>query len=305
MRPSVPRPLWPLLPKYKSDLGSSDPKAIKLKFVDDLSILCNINLSKEVIPDPVDRARPFNHGERTGHVLSSSSTLQLFLNELETFSDENMMKINDSKTCIMKFTTTRSRDFPPEFAFRDKDNLKVVGTTKLLGVLVDSNLKWESNTAHICKKASSKLWLLRRMSTMGLDFSTILDYYLKEVRSHLELAAPAWHSNLTMKLSSDIERIQKIAVGIILGTYEHPYHISCTILGIEPLFLRRVSICLNFAKKTALSPLSRHRDLFQKPSYKHDTRFKDEKFIEHVWNNGRFRDSPLPFLTRLLNNNIS
>ena len=215
------------------------------------------------------------------------------------------MRINDSKTCIIKFTKTRSRDFPPEFAFHNKDNLKVVETTKLLGVLIDSNLKWESNTYHICKKASSKLWLLRRMSNMGLDSTTILDYYMKEVRSHLELAAPAWHSNLTLKLSADIERVQKVAVGIILGTYEHPYEISCTILGIEPLSLRRTTLCSNFAVKTALCPFSRHKDLFFKPSYNHDTRFKNTKFIEHTWNNERFYDSPLPYLTRLLNKQLS
>ena len=33
LRPSIPRPIWPLLPKM-----NNDPVAIKLKFVDDLSI---------------------------------------------------------------------------------------------------------------------------------------------------------------------------------------------------------------------------------------------------------------------------
>ena len=304
MRPPVPRPIWPLLRKFKSPLGSTDPPAVKLKFVDDLSILCNINLSKEVILDPVNRPRPFNHGERTGHVLSSPSTLQLCLDELESFANSNLMRINDSKTCLMKFSKSRSKDFPPEFAFQGKDNLKVVNTTKLLGVMIDSNLGWETNTNHICKKASSKLWLLRRMNIMGLDYLTILDYYIKEVRSHLELAVPAWHSNLTLALSADIERVQRMAVGIILGTFEYSYEISCTLLGIEPLYLRRITLCTNFAKKTAFSPHSRHKDLFLKPVNHHDTRVKNTKFIEHSWNRERFYKSPLPFLTRLLNNTI-
>ena len=52
--------------------------------------------------------------------------------------------------CIMKFTTARKKDFPPELAFTGEDDpIKVVETTKLLGVLVDP--------AHICKKAASKL----------------------------------------------------------------------------------------------------------------------------------------------------
>ena len=224
-----------------------------------------------------------------------------FLYELESFANENLMRINNSKTCIMKFNKSRKWDFPVEMQLKANANLKVVKSTKLLGVILDSNLKWESNTNYICKRAFSKMWLLRRMQIMGLDFTTILDYYLKEVRSILELAVPAWHSNLTLKLSADIERVQRVAVGIILGTYEHPYVVSCLLLGIEPLYLRRISLCTNFAKKTALSPSSRHSDLFTQSPNPYNTRTKNIQFIEHSWNHKRFYKSPLPFLTRLLN----
>ena len=153
----------------------------------------------------------------------------------------------------------------------------------------------------MCKRAFSKIWMLRRMQNLGLDYMTILDYYLKEVRSLLELAVPAWHSNLSLKLTSDIERVQKVAVRIILGTYEYPNSISCIIIGIEPLFMRRITICTTFAFKTALSSSSRHTDLFMKLIHPHDTRNKEVKFVEHSWNHRRFYNSPLPYLIRLLN----
>ena len=86
---------------------------------------------------------------------------------------------------------------------------------------------------------------------MGLDYLTILDFYLKEVRFHLELAVHAWHSNLTLSISVDIEYVQRMAVGIILGTVEYSYEISCTLLCIEPLYIRRITLFTNFAKKTA------------------------------------------------------
>ena len=47
----------------------------------------------------------------------------------------------------------------------------------------------------------------------------ILDVYLKEVRSVVELAVPAWHIGLTLRQSADIERVQRVAVYIILGDF--------------------------------------------------------------------------------------
>ena len=51
-----------------------------------------------------------------------------------------------------------------------------------------------------------------RMKILGVEKFTLLDYYMKEIRVHLELAVPVWHSGLTFKLSADIERVQRVAV---------------------------------------------------------------------------------------------
>ena len=83
---------------------------------------------------------------------------------------------------------------------------------------------------------------------------------MKEVRVHLELAVPVWHSGLTNKLSNDIERVQRVAVGIILS--DVPYAQACTTLGLKPLNIRRLELCEQFAASTA-SDESRHKDLFQ------------------------------------------
>ena len=83
---------------------------------------------------------------------------------------------------------------------------------------------------------------------------------MKEVRVHLELAVPVWHSGLTLKLSSDIERVQRVAVKIILD--DRPYEQACSSLGLKPLSIRRMPLCERFALKTA-DPKSRHTDLFK------------------------------------------
>ena len=60
------------------------------------------------------------------------------------------------------------------------------------------------------------MWTLRRMKILYADPYV----YTKEIRSVLELAVPVWHSGLTQKQSATNERVQKVAVSIILSDHK-------------------------------------------------------------------------------------
>ena len=127
----------------------------------------------------------------------------------------------------------------------------------------------------------------------------LLDVYCKEVRSVLELGVPAWNSGLTVHQSEKIERVQKVAVSIILGKTHLNYHETLKQLSLEELSVRREKLCLNFARKTLKS---RHSSMFTRNTSHYNTRhfniYKEEKA-----NTKRFHMSPLNYLTRLLNEN--
>ena len=93
------------------------------------------------------------------------------------------------------------------------------------------------------------MWTLRRMKLLDVDPTIICDVYVKEIRSLLELAVPAWHSGLTKKQSGDIERVQKVAVGVILGDRNGncylSYNMAMAALELEPLHCRREKLCPN------------------------------------------------------------
>ena len=60
------------------------------------------------------------------------------------------MKIKERKTQIMKFNFNQNLDFPPELIIGGfKENLAVVKETKLLGIIVRDDLKWNSNTQYL------------------------------------------------------------------------------------------------------------------------------------------------------------
>ena len=203
----------------------------------------------------------------------------------------------------MKFNFSRNYDFPPDIHISDFDNnLEVVSETKLLGVIITENLKWGANTEYICKRAYQKMWCLRRMKRLDIEPNVILDVYVKEIRAVLELAVPAWHSGLTIKQAADIERVQRVAVNIILsdcntGLSEFSYTMALVTLDLEPLEVRRRKLCNTFARK---SLKSRHSDMFSRNINKHYTRNRVQ-FSEQNSRTKRCFKSPLNYLTRLLN----
>ena len=180
LRPPVPRPVRG--PVLKS-------KAEKVKFVDDGTVAVTIDLKQCLVPDPVDRAKPVNYHERTGHILpAQNNLLQYYIQDTEKFTTDNKMIINKKKTKIISFTKSRKWDFPLELTFSDGSMIEYTSETKLVGVILSENLSWGKNTTYICDKARQKIWMLRRMVKLGLDKFTMYDVYTKEVRSILELA---------------------------------------------------------------------------------------------------------------------
>ena len=289
LRPSIPR-----------------PDSLSLKYIDDLSLLVSINLKASLVPDPVDRQMPLNFNERTKQVLPACSNyLQEELNNLKHFATEKLLRIKETKTNVMKFNFSRNYDFSPELAIDGlNDQLGVISETKLLGIVLTNDLKWGANTQYICKKAYKKMWVLRRMKLIGVEPLVILDVYIKEIRSVLELAVPAWHSGLTVQQTADIERVQRVALGIILSDFKSStegmsYNMALVTLDLEPLSVRREKLCVTFAKKTLKS---RHSDMFEDHQTHQNTRHRT-KFHEYSTNTKRCYNSPLNYLTRLLNQN--
>ena len=163
--------------------------------------------------------RPVNFNERIKQVWPiCHNMLQEDLNSLKAFASSKFFKIKEKKTNLMIFNFCRTNDFPPELVIDGfNEKLEVVSETKLLGLILTNDLKWGTNTDYICKKAYKKMWTLKMLKVLDVEPLVILDVYLKEIRSILELAVPAWHSGLTQKQEADIERVQRVAVNVILS----------------------------------------------------------------------------------------
>ena len=271
-------------------------------YIDDLSEAFAVDLKKLLINDPVQRQYPLNYHERTKQILPvESNLLQKQLFNIEKFTFDNKMKINESKSNIIIFNKSRKYDFPPELSFRNNVILDVVEETRLLGIVLTPDLRWQANTLSICTKAMSKMWLLRRMKAMGLEPELIFDYYSKEVRALTEQAVAIWSSGLTKAQSQEIEKIQKVSMKVILGDQYKTYDKACELFKVAKLSIRRLELCTKYALKLYKS--DRSSEFFTPTTRSVNTRGDQPLLVEEISRTARCYNAPHNFLTRLVNQN--
>ena len=212
------------------------------------------------------------------------------------------MVINSSKTKTMIFNKSRKFDFTPNLTVSPtNENIDVVESFKLLGVMIRSDLSWTDNTKYICSKGFARLWLLRRLKALGLTKDELLDVYMKQVRPVMELAVPAWQPGLSQLESNQLERIQKCALHIILGDDYTGYEAALEMTSCVSLEARRMQICEKFAVKTARSNKYSHWFVpnvrnAESRNIRHMTKYKPA-----ITRTIRCEKSPIPFLTKILN----
>ena len=258
---------------------------IHLKYVDDLTIGEAIKMKEMLESVPVHaRPQPDNFHARTGHVLPpANSKVYDQLSKISEYANTNGIRLNYKKTKLML----------------DGHHIDLVEETRLLGLVLRSDLSWSSNTDYIVQRCNSKLWFLRRLKKLGASMEDLLDLYHKHVRSILEYAAPVWHSSLTGEDRLKLERVQKTAFHIILGEQYKSYNSALKITGSKTLFDRRRKICLKFAQKSLKN--SKFKNWFKPTSNETKTRQEKLKFHDVHCRADIFKNSPLSYLTGLLN----
>ena len=292
----------PELPQEGPQLPCQDNRHIlKKKYVDDLSLLEALDLQAKLIPAP-PIIGPLNLHEISGFTLPPDhSALQHQLADLLVFTENKKMKINHKKTKIIPFNFSKKFDFLPLLYFPDSEPLEVIYKTRLLGVTITSNLTWTAHINDITTRATRKLWVLIRFKAMGGTTDQLVTIYLSRVRTTLEFAAPVFNSSLTSEQINQIEMVQKKACAIILGRNYVRYESALSNLGLERLDTRRTTLCLNFALKCSKS--TKHMSMFPpNPIFRANMR-KPKPFREYQCLTSRYFNSPLPYLTRLLNKN--
>ena len=97
------------------------------------------------------------------------SAMQHFLSELHLWSSANFMQINHNKTKEITLGPLARRDLDPLVV--GGNNIERVFTFKLLGVHIDSDLRWNTHIDALAKRVNSRLYTLKQLKRSGLRVS--------------------------------------------------------------------------------------------------------------------------------------
>ena len=156
--------------------------------------------------------------------------------------------LNIKKTKYITFNTAQA-DFNTRLKIKNT-NIEQVHETRVLGVLLSDDLKFERNTQDICKRAYARIFMLTKLKYVGVPTTDLVDVFSLFIRSLLEYCCVVWHSTLTQEQSYDIERVQRTALKVILGEEYIDYETSLKTCGLETLYSRRQKRCLKFGLRS-------------------------------------------------------
>ena len=159
------------------------------------------------------------------HVASDVGVDQLFLpaqglatqNNLARISewtDQNLMKLKESKTNYILFTRSR-QDFATRLTVNDR-LIERQASVKLLGVWLDQDGGWNKQVKELCKTAYKRMSFLTKLRYAGVSREDLIHNYKQFVRTAIKYCSVAIHSSLTEAQSNSIEHCQAVALRIIL-----------------------------------------------------------------------------------------
>jgi len=124
---------------------------------------------------------------------------------------------------------------------------------------MSADLKWGKHNNVIIKKGSCRrLFLLKKLKRFGVCTEDLREIYQLYVRPIMEYAAPVWHPGSTCQQSAALERIQKRALRISLGSDYTCYTEALCRLHLNTLKAGREFLCLKFSKSMFNSPTFRN-----------------------------------------------
>ena len=274
----------------------------RFRFLDDLSTLEIINLLTVGITSfNIRHQVPNDIGTHNQFIPSHNLKSQKWLENIFNWTENQQMLINSKKTKTMVFNFTKNYQFTPRL-FIQGELLEVIERTRLLGTIITSDLRWEQNTSHIVKKANAKMELLRKVASFGAKVEDLKTIYILFIRSQLEQSAVVWSSSLTEQNKADLERVQRSALKIILGSKYESYKKALVKLNIETLEERREYLCLKFAQKCTKNEKTKQMFPLNRKMYQMNTRNK-EKYLVQYANTERLKKSAIVYMQNLLNQN--
>ena len=191
---------------------------------------------------------------------TADSAVKLFADDTKTYTDINTLEdctklqrttnnfYDWSQTWSMDFNIKKCKrlhigkhqyneDYTMENNNGERCQIQNVTEEEDLGVIIDTNLKFDSHITAKINKANRNLGIINRSFTY-MDKPMFLNLYKALVRPHLEYASPVW-SPFLRKQQVAIENVQRRATKLLKNISQLSYKDRLLHLGLPSLEYRR------------------------------------------------------------------
>jgi hypothetical protein len=151
--------------------------------------------------------------------LISNNDDSAYLDEVHSmvsWCDDNFLHLNVKKTKELVFDF-RKKKSPTSTLSIKSSPIEKVATYKYLGVLISNDLKWESHVDSVLKKASQRLFYLKKLRSFGLPAKILQLFYSSFIQPVLTYNITVWYQCLPLYLRKKLDRIIKRAAKISKG----------------------------------------------------------------------------------------
>lgn len=185
-------------------------------------------------------------------------------------------------------------------------HLERVDSLTLIGVAIQSDLKWDNRVQQMISRAVRRLYILCVLKKSGDNALDLVTIYKAYIRPQMEFGVPVWGSGITKMQSDKIERIQRRVLHFIVYPAALCYTQRLTRFNLPMLCERRHDLLLHFGR--GLFKSERHRDVLpatcQCVSHRSSTLRSTHLLDLPRCKTLQYRNTAIPFLTRMLNSSM-
>ena len=192
---------------------------------------------------------------RSKNMNSIERLLQLCLNNIQNWADENGFQFSKTKTVCMHFCQQLFLHTDPDLKLYGV-GIPVVDQYKFLGLIFDKKLNFIAHITYLKDKCMKALNLLKVVAhkDWGADCATLLKLYRSHIRSKLDYGCIVYGSSRNSYLLS-LDRVQNAALRLCLGAFRTSPIPSLQVETNEPpLTLRREKLALQYIVKLKSNP---------------------------------------------------
>ena len=180
--------LWGILEYLSQSNNNTDNicPSKKFKFIDDLTILEIVNPLSIGLSSHNFHLHVASDIPTSGFYIDPANMkTKEYLEKISDWTEENKIRLNIKKSKAMVFNFTYDFQFGTRMLLENQE-LEEIHETKLLGVIINNKLNWDSNTDFLVKKSNAKMRILHKLVDFKVPKDDLKIIYFLYIRSHLE-----------------------------------------------------------------------------------------------------------------------